>query len=297
MEKEFVYEIRLEYKEYSAHPAQVFHAMGELIELMKKLDDALIDSLPYQISNKIILESVATGSIIAKLHTVLENIDDEALKELNIKKVIGAFLVKGKHELLKLLSEKEGIETTDDFDMITSSIEEVGNKELKEIGIEPNISKEKLLEALNTMSELIKRLGEEEKAIYISSEGAVVINKDFSLSKEKIEELLTEKTTSSITKEIVTVKKPDYLGTSKWELYFPQFLKCQFVKIEDKKWLGRFQSGDIDLRPGDSVEATIESRAHIDEYSREIAVEYKAITIHKVINNHRDGNQVSFFES
>ncbi len=297
MDQELIYSIKLEYKEHSTHPSQLFYAMGDLIESMKKLDDALIDSLPYQISNKIILESVETGSIITKLRTALDNIDDEALKELSIKKFIGSFLVKGKHKAIKLLAEKDGIADSKDFERIASSIEEVTEDELTEFGLTPNISRTKLLQAFNTISESMKQLGEEEKAIYISSEGSALINKNFSLSQDKIDELLTEKVAMSTIREIVDIKKPDYIGNSKWEVYFPQIKKYQFVKIEDKKWLGRFQSGDVDLRPGDSIDATIQSKSHIDRNSREILVEHSAQMIHRVIRN-RDikDNQASIFQ-
>lgn len=297
MSNDLEYCIKLEYKEHSSHASEVFHAMGDLIESMKKLDDALLDSLPYQVTSKIVLEAVETGSIISRLRTVLEKVDDDALKELSIKKFFGAFLVRGKYKAIQLLSEKNGITDVQELQMISDSIEEMGREELLNLQIEPKISKVKLLQAFNTISESMKQLGSNEKAIYISSEGSAIINRNFTLSQDKIEELLTETTSVSIITEVVDVKKPDYLGNSKWEVYFPQFNKSQQVKIDDKKWLEKFQRGVVDLRPGDSIKATIESRAHLDEQSREIAIEHHATKILKVISNRDDDEQISFFES
>lgn len=297
MSNELEYSIKLEYMEHSSHPAEVFHAMGDLIESMKRLDDALLDSLPYQVTSKIVLEAVETGSIITKLSTFLENIDDEALKELSIKKLIGSFLVRGKYKALQALANKDGITDAEELAVISKSIEEIGREELSAISIEPQISKVRLLQAFNTISESMKQLGVDEKAIYISSEGSAIINRGFTLSQEKIEELLIDKTSISVITEVVDIKKPDYLGNSRWDVYFPQFNKSQQVKIEDKKWLEKFQSGGVDLRPGDSIKATIESRAHLDEQSREIAIEHHAIKIHEVITNRDDDDQISFFSS
>jgi hypothetical protein len=53
------------------------------------------------------------------------------------------------------------------------------------------------------------------------------------------------------------VKKPDYLGHSKWE--FKHGERALDARILDLEWLARFQSGQIDLKPGDALQAVVKS--------------------------------------
>ena len=47
---------------------------------------------------------------------------------------------------------------------------------------------------------------------------------------------------------ILAVKKPDYLGDSKWDLRHGK--RPISARIEDGAWLRRFQSREVDVRPG-----------------------------------------------
>ena len=55
---------------------------------------------------------------------------------------------------------------------------------------------------------------------------------------------------------ILAVKKPDYLGDSKWELRHGK--KSISAKIEDAEWLKRFQGRQIDVRPGDALRCEVQ---------------------------------------
>jgi hypothetical protein len=53
------------------------------------------------------------------------------------------------------------------------------------------------------------------------------------------------------------VKKPDYLGQSRWE--FRQDDHPLEAKIVDLEWLERFQDGRVVLKPGDALKAIVKT--------------------------------------
>lgn len=55
---------------------------------------------------------------------------------------------------------------------------------------------------------------------------------------------------------ILPVKKPDYLGSSQWELRHGK--RNIYARIEDEAWLRRFQSRQEDVRPGDALRSIVQ---------------------------------------
>ena len=80
----------------SEHPERIFRAMTELIDACHALDKTLAESVGANIRPVLLLERVTAGSLRVWLREALESLDDDALKELNWKKGIGAYLVREK---------------------------------------------------------------------------------------------------------------------------------------------------------------------------------------------------------
>ncbi len=73
---------------------------------------------------------------------------------------------------------------------------------------------------------------------------------------EDIEALAIARTIEQPSAEmILAVKKPDYLGTSKWDLRHGK--RTIQAKIEDEDWLRRFQNRQEDVRPGDALRCNV----------------------------------------
>lgn len=288
MKNNLLYEIKIEYGEYPKNPSNIFYSMGKLIDSMNNLDNVLMESLPCMYTSSIILESIEIGSIRVKLKTIIMNIDDEALKELDWKKFIGSFLVRAKYRIIQWIDKPESISTKSELRSLVDSIDKIADEEFGDYNISPEISSGRFLNALNLISRSMKQMKDDEKAIYISAEGAIVFNKKFSLSEEDIELLITEDKIISATKEILIVKKPDYLGISKWEFYQNGKEKIIHVKLLDDSWLKSFQSGNIDLRPGDSMEVSLETSVLLNSEMKEISISHYLHKVYRVINDRDD---------
>ena len=82
---------------------------------------------------------------------------------------------------------------------------------------------------------------------------------------------------------ILAVKKPDYLGDSKWDLRHGR--RSITTKIEDTAWLRRFQSRSVDVRPGDALRCEVRID-HLYGYDNELLSErYTVIRVLEVLEN------------
>ena len=98
---------------------------------------------------------------------------------------------------------------------------------------------------------------------------------------DTIDELVTKDKIVSQAEMILKVKKPDYLGESKWGFRhggrnFPG-------KIVHKEWLENYQNRKIDIRPGDSIRAMVEIIDKYDFDGELIGTEHNIIQIITVI--------------
>jgi hypothetical protein len=80
-------------------------------------------------------------------------------------------------------------------------------------------------------------------------------NLTLNISPQSLDGLLVREKISSEQVLILKIKKPDYLGQSKWELQFDD--RIREAKILDDVWLRKFQSRDEDVRPGDAIKGLV----------------------------------------
>ena len=86
---------------------------------------------------------------------------------------------------------------------------------------------------------------------------------------------------------ILKVKKPDYLGASMWELRHGEHNWS--ARIEDDEWLHRFQTRDVDVRPGDSLRALVRTDVRYG-YHNEVVSEHRTILkVLETLPHERDG--------
>ncbi|MGA2296467.1 MAG: hypothetical protein ABSG15_02850 [FCB group bacterium] len=97
----------------------------------------------------------------------------------------------------------------------------------------------------------------------------------------QISDLLAAETIISENDMILKIKKPDYLGDSKWE--FRHENKPIPAKMLDESWLSDFHNRKITLKPGDSIRAKVRIEVAYD-YDNEVAsTNYYILEVIKVI--------------
>ena len=110
---------------------------------------------------------------------------------------------------------------------------------------------------------------------------------------EELEKLDVKKTIKYLTMEmILVVRKPDYLGESKWE--FKHENRTIRAKIKDADWLKRFQSREEEVHPGDFMKCKVEIE-HLYSHDKKLITErYTVRQVIEVLSN--SFNQTELFE-
>lgn len=248
--------IEIDFKKGVGDPSRVFRAMSEIIDALHSFDKGLIGTVDTKLEPILLLEDVETGSIRSWLKQALESLDDEALKKGEIKAVVGTYLVKCKYLVINFLGKETQITNAQQIVELETEIliaaEETG---IKQIPAYVPPSRQKLLQGIERISEALVPLLPEDKAVYLSSQGNAEFNLAFHITPEEIEDLITSEIIETPTTMIMKVKKPDFLGESKWDFKYDN--RIIEVKMTDEEWVTDYQAGNVPINPGDAIKADV----------------------------------------
>jgi hypothetical protein len=273
--------IEIDYKPGTPDPARIYRAMTSLIEACQAIDIKLAQTVGPQLKPVLFLEDIRTGSLTTFLRSVLEGIDDDAIKNLEWKKLVGSYLVKGKRIMVNYLKDRETIQGSDEIYDLQRVIADAA-RETGAFGVVPKVLPAKeVAESILLLSNGTLPLGPDDRAKYLSPDGTAEINSSFRVTQERIEEVLTQKTLVNRRDLILKVKKPDFLGDSMWD--FRHDNKRLPAKVIDSGWLSRFHKGEVTLHPGDSLEVEAEETVKYGYDQEVLATHYRVLEIRGVI--------------
>ncbi len=249
--------LKIDYEKDSPRPSRVFRAMSELIEGFQALDNDLIQAFPIRVEGELLLEDIQVGSLKTKIKNVLKGIDDEAIKNLEWKKVVGGFLLQGKHAVVQWIEKRERIESRQALEDLSRKVLQLaeGTKVLHlPVYTPPPLPL--LIKDIALISGAVNQLGAKDIATYEAAGTTSEFNKQFHVDAEFAEELLTDETITNKSEVLLRVKKPDYLGDSMWEFVHTGHIIR--AKIEDHDWVVAFQFQKVEVRPGDALRVILE---------------------------------------
>jgi hypothetical protein len=171
--------------------------------------------------------------------------------------LVGQYLVKSKHAILRWLDGKDKIGSRTEVLELQREIAQLAPAAPHELLPAGTVPIDRLLEDVQSISIGVSELRHEDSAILISAIDVTPVEKRIRVTDDDIAQLLTQETTSTEAPMTLLVKKPDYLGNSKWE--FKHGDNAIEARIVDLEWLARFQSGQVDLKPGDALNAIVTS--------------------------------------
>lgn len=274
--------IVIDYEKNSTNPTRIFKTMTDLIETFQLLDIDLIKSIDSKIEPQLILEDIEIGSLKTYITNILKSVDDDAIKTLDWKPAVGKYLVRAKYIIIDLLEGKTHITNKKEIDDIRNRLlslaEETG---VKKFPYYSPIESADLINGIDRINKSLKNLTTEDKATFVTKEETATFNLDLDFAPKQIEDLLTKETITSNTIMILKVKKPDYLGDSKWE--FKHDSHSIQVKIQDIDWIKQFQNREIDIRPGDSIKARIQTEVKYGFENEVINTNYNLIEVLEVL--------------
>ncbi len=274
--------LTIDFDRNAENPERVFAAMAEMISALKTIDKSLIHSIDNNIKPVLMLEDVESGSMIVWLKQLIEQVDDDALKNIDWKPLIGQYLVKAKHVVVDFLEGKTKITDASEIKELQQKLFALAEEtDVKKFPAYTPVSIPSLINNLDKLNKSLKKLDKNDKVFFKSTQGDGTFNLDFDFNAEEIQDLLTKEELSNTATLILKVKKPDYLGTSQWEFKYDK--RNISVKILDQDWLKLFQQRKKDVRPGDSIKADVLINVKYGYDMNVISTIYEIIKVHKII--------------
>lgn len=255
--------IVIDFKKGADSPTRVFSAASDLIKSFEGLDKVLTRSIDSNISPVMMLEDVEVGSLKVWLKNALRSTDDQALKDLDRRPAVGKYLVRAKYIVLRWIDQDDAPRNLQDL-----------RRDLRDIASETNVrhlpdyappDPAGLIDIAKQIQDAKKQLGPDDRIFFDGSEGPVELDLTVDIDPEELTKLATKETIKMPPAEmILAVKKPDYLGNSKWDLRHGK--RSIPVRMEDDSFLESFQGRKRDVRPGDALrcKVTVEMRYGYD---------------------------------
>ena len=279
---ESLFEIKVAFERGKGEPSRVFRTMTGLIESIQMLDQHLSATVSTKIRTKLLLQDIEAGSIRAVLKNIIEDVPDEALKQGDYGKIIGHFLHKAKHKILDWCSKRNEIKERGEIKQLEGEILELAKKtDIRLLPAYVPIETGTLLSDISSIKSSVANLEEGDTATLASDEGKSEFNKTLAISEDVVRELMTKETIVSKGERILKVKKPDYLGNSKW--IFKHSGRLIDAKISDEVWLREFQTKMVTVQPSDSLRAEVKEETLYGYDNEIVRTNYEILKVIEVI--------------
>lgn len=280
------YCITLTFKPGVERPQRIFKAASDFIESLQALDVTLVSAIDSKIQPVFLLERIESGSVKIWVKQVLNAIPDDAIRSLDWKTAVGAYLVDAKHYILRHLDENKSLGTKREFSELAETIHNSAiNSGALKYPAYKKIPASDIAKSMSNICDSVSSLEEGERITISSDSGDSGIDHFAKVTQDQIDSLLTNNVIKNSTELILMVRKPDFLGTSMWE--FRHDGKSVNAKITHEEWLRQFLSGHIDIRPGDALRVHMDDETHYGDDGEVIRSERTIVKVSGVIKtNH-----------
>jgi hypothetical protein len=277
--------LEITFKSDSADPSRVFRCLLSLIGAFEFLDRQLVKSIDVKIEPVLLLEDVESGSIRTWLRSALQATDDNALKEGDWKKVVGHYLHRAKYFLINKLEGTTEISNRKQIIDIEQGLFQMAEEtDIRRIPSYVPMPTPALLETIRQINNGLAQLDRtRDQARLLTAEGAANFNLQLNFVPEKVAELLIKDTLINRSEMILKLRKPDFLGESRWAFRWEDHY--MEAGIGDKEWLRQFQERAFDIRPGDALKVLIESTVNYGYDGEVISKSYTILEVMDVVRS------------
>ena len=274
--------LKIDFEDGKSDAAHVFQLATDLIRSLEGMDRLLCRSFDTSVRVSLVVEDLNKSSIRVTLKNIIEEIPDEAISELSVKKVVGHFLLKGKKRIIKFL--EEGEKSEEDLKLLTREIHEDARE--TEILLLPHyqeLDNASLIQEMDKFQKIKRNLSESEDIQIAFSGQNVPVNKD---SDWIPSEVLTVDEPDPFVDEqevVLVIAKPDMQGGPRWT--FRKDKSNNTIEICDQPWLKKFISDRTSLAPGDALRVRLKAIQKFDEFGRQTKAEAKIIRVLEIVRS------------
>jgi len=281
-----VYEVRfaieIDFDKTRSRPAEIFATLGSMTEAFYQLDANFAHSIDAKAAFDQRLDRLEEGSIVTWLIEQLIHPDDRPLGDRPSESAVLQYMDRARMTVLQDLEKVDRIDNSQSVVGIGNKIDRIAD----ELGVKKSLAYKQpaalpLAQAIHDVADSANRLAPNEIARCIGGSGEAPIPRGKIVSLEAIRDDLTEQTLSHEIDMVLKVKKPDYLGQSRWEVKHGSHPID--LSIEDKLWMDRFHNKQVILTPGDAIRATVRVTSRYSATGELIDENYQALRIQEVI--------------
>lgn len=288
------FDIRIEFERGVGDPTRVFRTMAALIESAQAMDVHLAAMMGVSVRTSLVLQDIETASLKSRLRSIVESVPDEPLKQGEVKKLIGHFLLQGKHKILDWCGQRQEISDRAEVKLLEADLDILAsNTDIKQLPAYAPIDTPSLLADISAIHDALALLGQRDAATLTSEDGRSHYNPSLVVSDGVIREIVTRERLSSTGERILKVKRPDYLGTSMWGFRYSGHTID--AKITDLNWLQRFQTNQESVNPGDSLRVPLFEEVSYGYDNDVVHTEHEVRKVLGVIRGQR-GHQVGLID-
>ncbi|WP_371378333.1 hypothetical protein [Sporomusa aerivorans] len=277
--------IHIDFDPTAPNPERVFDSIAKLIKSFQEIDRHLVTCVDTDIEPILVLEDIEKGSIKVWIAQKLKDIPDAVIKDGEWKKVLGHFLVQGKHSILRFLEENNTITCEADIIPLEGEIKALAeDTELSQLNCYTPLKWEHLISDLKNITVATQQLAATDRVTFYTNNGACsMFNPKFDIPAEVAQQIISSETTENTAIIILKAKKPDFLGESQWTLKFGN--KTIDAKILDEEWLQDFRNRLFYIGHGDSIRAEVKSLAAYGKNYEVIDERHSVLRVIEILPN------------
>jgi len=267
--------IKIDFERNSENPQRVFESMAHLISSIENFHACLLSSVSAEAHSRFLLSDVKEGSIESWLCPALDGDVQDSTKQR-----IAMFLNSCTNKVISFIENKGTLNSLDELNELEGEI--AAEVALLDIEVFPNVfslDKYRLLKGYSELGKATDGLNDVDEAYLKTSSGVRKINKNFHLSEDDLQSILIERVEEQDTKEVLVIKKADFIGRSMWD-----FIRSNVtisVKLRDEHWLNKFHQRIEVVSPGDGLLCDLVTYVYYDKSSNVIDVKYEIVKVHK----------------
>ena len=243
----------IDYKNGQGSPSRVFSAMNHFIVACENIDRELVSCVDSHIETVMLLEDIEAASLKVWLRNLLDVTDDEALKGLDWRALVGQYLLKAKYLILRHMDSSE---KPSHLGSLRDEIRRLATEtDVRHLPSYAPVNPLALIDTVENFQKVKNDLSDGDVASMITDSDRHDMDLTVQWDLASIRELSIRETTRTYSPMILVVKKPDYLSESQWD--FRHGKSAISAKIEDSRWLDAFQARRVDVRPGDALRCRV----------------------------------------
>jgi hypothetical protein len=263
-------------------PRRIFDAASRLIDGFAELDEIVGQSIDANLRTMVVLQDIQSGSLRVILRTMLADLDDEALREGEWKKAVGPLLVRAKYLAIQALDKPKPDAPKAIEDLRQDLMQGVSETDIKHLPAYGPIHEGRLIASLDKLQGA-KRILLPSDTLSVQGPQGQVYDADLSHTWEPAELVTITNTTERHSEGVIilTIRKADLLGNSKWQ--FTHGTAPINASIKDERWLKRFHSGKVALHSGDAMRCKVRFTYIFDDNGTMIEHKIEIIKVSRII--------------